>query len=421
MTSSSNNASNNATEGADARSIAARATETSALEAQRPAMTLTGDGGLLPPVSRSQVRPWTVVVVILTALLVLGALYLLWQLSDIIKWVFVAAFLAVALNPAVRWLQRRRVPRLAAIGIVFLALVLVVAGIGALVLPPLVQQVREIGAYLIDAFKQPGGLNQVLQDVANRLGLGAYVDEIRAQLAELPARLGGAAGPLLAVTGSIIGSITALVSVLLLTFFLLKDGERFVEAGLNLIPQTTRSSLRHVLEESTRAVSNYITGNLLISLIAGVTVYIVMLILGMPYAITLALVVAVLDLIPLVGATLGAIIVILVALFINPVWALILLIYFLVYQQIENNFLQPLIYGRSVHLPPLVVFLAVLIGAQLLGILGALLAIPVAEMIRIALAEWLAARARKTGGTPPSVETSAPVDEVVAEAAGPQR
>jgi predicted PurR-regulated permease PerM len=208
--------------------------------------------------------------------------------------------------------------------------------------------------------------------------------------------------------------------VLLLTFFLLKDGERFVEAGLNLVPETTRLSLRRVLEESARAVSNYITGNLLISLVAGVTVYVVMLILGMPYAITLALAVAILDLIPLVGATLGAVIVILVALFINPVWALILLIYFLVYQQVENNFLQPLIYGRSVHLPPLVVFLAVLIGAQLLGILGALLAIPVAEMIRIALVEWLAARARRTSGTPPSAETAAPVDEVVAEAAGSQ-
>jgi predicted PurR-regulated permease PerM len=416
MTSSANNT----TEGADARALASNTAASTAPETPKPTMTLTGDGGLLPPVSRSQVRPWTVVVIILTALLLLGALYLLWQLSDIIKWVFVAAFLAVALNPAVRWLQRRRVPRLAAIGAVFLGLILVVAGIGALVLPPLVQQIREIGAYLIDAFRQPGGLNQVLQDVANRFGLGAYVDEIRAQLAELPGRLGGAAGPLLAVTGSIIGSVTALVSVLLLTFFLLKDGERFVEAGLNFIPETTRPSLRRVLEESARAVSNYISGNLLISLIAGVTVYIVMLILGMPYAITLALLVALLDLIPLVGATLGAIIVILVALFINPVWALVLLIYFLVYQQVENNFLQPLIYGRSVHLPPLVVFLAVLIGAQLLGILGALLAIPVAEMIRIALVEWLAARARKTGGTPPSVETTAPVDEVTAEATGPQ-
>jgi predicted PurR-regulated permease PerM len=152
------------------------------------------------------------------------------------------------------------------------------------------------------------------------------VDEIRAQLAESPARLGGAAGPLLAVTGSIIGSIMALVSMPLLTFFLLKDGDRFVEAGLTLVPETTRLSLRRVLEESARAVSNQITGNLLISLIVGVTVYIVMVILGMLYAITRALVVAALDLIPLVGATLGAIIVILVilvALFINPVWALI--------------------------------------------------------------------------------------------------
>ena len=148
--------------------------------------------------------------------------------------------------------------------------------------------------------------------------------------------------------------------------------------------------MRRLLEQSSGAVSGYITGNLTISLIAGLStfLYLKLPFVNMPYAIILALIVAIFDLIPLVGATIGAIVVSLVGLFVDPVTGVFLIIFFLIYQQVENNVLQPLVYGRSVRLHPVAIFLAVLAGGELLGILGALLAIPVAEIMRILLVDW---------------------------------
>ena len=213
--------------------------------------------------------------------------------------------------------------------------------------------------------------------------------------------------------------MTALVSILLLTFLLLLDNDRFIAAGLTLFHPAQRSRLRRLLGRSAAAIHGYVNGNLAISLIAGVAAYVAMTVLGMPYAVVLALVVALFDLIPLIGGTLGAAVVVLVALFVNPVTAGILAAFFLIYQQVENNLLQPMVYGRSVSLHPLVIFVAVLAGSQLLGILGALLAIPVAEILRILLVEWLAGRARETDGVPHSPDDQTPIEQVAADAAGP--
>jgi predicted PurR-regulated permease PerM len=134
-------------------------------------------------------------------------------------------------------------------------------------------------------------------------------------------------------------------------------------------------------------VSGYVTGNLAISVICGVTTFVVLLILGMPYAAPLALLVAVLDLVPLVGATLGGALLVIVGLFVEPWKAMVLLVFVLVYQQVESNLLQPLVYSQAVQLNGLVILIALLVGGQLLGIPGALLAIPVAEIIRILITE----------------------------------
>jgi predicted PurR-regulated permease PerM len=319
----------------------------------------------------------------------------------------------------VGWLSRRRVPRILAILLVCLVLLLGIAGLGALVLPPLVQQVQELIAAVTAQARAPGGLDQAAEDLASRYGFGGYVESLREQARSLPGRLGEAAGPLLAVAGGVVGSVTALLSVLLLTFFLLLDNDRFIDAGLNLFNPAQRPRLRRLLAESAGAIHGYVNGNLAISLVAGVAAFIALTILGMPYAVALALIVALFDLVPLVGGILGAAIVVLVALFVDPVKAGILAVYFLVYQQVENNVLQPLVYGRSVKLHPLAIFLAVLAGGELLGILGALLAIPVAEIIRILAAEWLASRAKQTGGTVHGPHDDAPVEQVTADAAGP--
>lgn len=244
--------------------------------------------------------------------------------------------------------------------------------------------------------RQPSGANAALQSLASRYGLGGYLNSLRGQASALPGRLSVAAGPLLSVTQGIITSITALISILLVTFFLLLDGDRFIAAGLSLFAVERRPRVRRLLDRSAGAVRGYITGNLLISVIAGVAAFAGLKILGIPYAVVLSLVVALFDLVPLVGATLAGIILVIVAFFVSPIKALILIVYFIVYQQVESNVLQPLIYGRSVDLPPLVIFLAVLAGGELMGILGALIAIPIAEIIRIIGAEWLTSRRGQT-------------------------
>jgi len=376
-----------------------------------PSSTPTLSSHWLPNSAPSQVRPKTVVVVLATALIFVAALYLFWQLRQIVRWSLIAVFLAVALAPAVNWLNRRRIPRILAILLVYFALLLALAGLGTLVLPPLVGQVRSFIDALVRLARQPGGADQAIQQLADRYGLGGYVDTLRAQVAALPGRLSLAAGPLLAITSGIIGSVTALLSILLITFFLLLDGQRLVDGGLNLIPPTRQPQVRRILEQSSRAVYGYISGNLAISLIAGVTAFIAMEIFGVPFALALSLVVALLDLIPLVGATLGAAIVIIIGFFVSPLTGILLIAYFVIYQQVENNVLQPLVYGRSVHLHPLVIFLAVLIGGELLGILGALLAIPTAEIIRILIVEWSASRRDADSEAHGAVDTARPSEQ----------
>jgi predicted PurR-regulated permease PerM len=327
---------------------------------------------------------------LLTALGVFFSLYLLYRLQGVIQGIVLAVFLAVTLNPAVDALHRRPLPRPVAILLVFLAVLIALLIIVRLALPSLVGQVQGIAVVL----QEPGGLSNRVRRLAQPLGLANVVESLR----PLPGQLSGAIGSFTTVTANALTTVAALITIIVLTFFFLNDGAQIVNAGLKLVPESQRPRLRRVLDGSASAVSGYVTGNLTISLIAGAGAFVGMTILGVPYALALALLLAIFDLIPMVGATLGAIPPILAAFGISPVKALILLLYIIVYQQIESNVLNPLLYGRSVHLPALAIFLAVLVGGALMGMLGALIAIPVAEILRILIAEVLASRHRAVYG-----------------------
>jgi predicted PurR-regulated permease PerM len=181
-----------------------------------------------------------------------------------------------------------------------------------------------------------------------------------------------------------------------------------VNAGVGLFPERHQPLVRRLLSRSAGAISGYITGNLAISVICGITTFVVLLLLGMPYAAPLALLVAVLDLIPLVGATLGGALLVIVGLFVEPWKAVVLLVYIVVYQQAEGSLLQPIVYSRAVQLNGLVILIALLVGGQLLGIPGALLAIPVAEIIRILITELVAYRRTPKEAREPAVASSSP-------------
>jgi predicted PurR-regulated permease PerM len=258
-------------------------------------------------------------------------------------------------------------------------------------LPLLVDQINGLTNFVAAAAQAPEGPTQYIKDLAKDNGLGGLVQRIDVELSDLRKELGEVVGNLFSATGQIaIGAasfLAALATVLTLAFFLILGSERYVNAGVGLFAQRHQPLLRRILEQAAGAVSGYVSGNLAISLICGVTTFVVLLLLGMPYAAPLALLVAVLDLIPLVGATLGGALLVIVGLFVEPWKALVLLIFVLVYQQVESNFLQPMVYSQAVQLNGLVILIALLVGGQLLGIPGALLAIPVAEIIRILISE----------------------------------
>src|ERR671911_765731 len=356
----------------------------------------------------------TVAVALLTAAVVLGAFFLLWQVRTFIGWFVIALFLAAVLNPAVNWLQRRHrlMKRPLAIGLTYLALLVALLLVVGIFVPVLVDQINGFIKFVTTAANAPQGPTKYLEGLGKDNGLGGLFQRFSDQLDELRKQLRGVLQNLLSASGQIAvgvaGALAALATVLTLTFFLLLGSERYVNTGVGLFPERHQPLVRRLLSQSAGAISGYITGNLAISVICGITTFIVLLILGMPYAAPLALLVAVLDLIPLVGATLGGALLVIVGVFVEPWKALVLLVFVLVYQQVESNFLQPMVYSKAVQLNGLVILIALLVGGQLLGIPGALLAIPVAEIIRIVVTELLAYRRTAREANEPAVATSAP-------------
>lgn len=343
----------------------------------------------------------TVAIALLTAAVVLGGLFLLWQVRTFIGWFVAALFLAAVLNPLVNWLQRRHrmVKRSLAILLTYLGVVVALIAIVGVFIPVVIQELRDLIDFIVGV-GQAGGLEPYLKGAADQYGLGWVIDRLSAQTSDLPSKLGDLAKSFLLYVGPIAMDAAdlavAVVSILTLTFFMLLGSEHLVNGAVGLFPERQRPLIRGILGQSGGAIFGYISGNLLISLIAGVTTFIWLEVLGVPYPAALALLVAVLDLIPLVGATLGAVVVIVVAFFVAPWKALVLLVWYLIYQNIiEGSILQPMIYSRAVHLDMLTIFVAVLVGALLLSIPGALLAIPVAEIIRIVVTELLAYRRRR--------------------------
>jgi predicted PurR-regulated permease PerM len=196
------------------------------------------------------------------------------------------------------------------------------------------------------------------------------------------------------VVTAVVGAIT----VIFLTYFMLLEGPRTIKGLLALLPEAIRPRYERVGRDIYRTISGYVTGNLLISLVAGVLATVVLFAVGSEFAVALGLLIAILDLVPLAGATLAAIIAATVV-FIEAGWlrCLIVIAFFVAYQQFENHVLQPLVYGRTVQLSPLAVLCAVLIGAQLAGILGALLAIPIAGSLLAIAREILDYRKEAAG------------------------
>jgi predicted PurR-regulated permease PerM len=326
--------------------------------------------------------------------------------KGILIWIFVAIFLALALNPGVEWLLAHGVRRRGfAVGITFVGAIVVISAIAATIIPTLVDQVNEfvdaVPGYFEDLTRGRGPLGFLEREYQ-------ITERVREALEEGGAgRILGFSGTALAITKGVITAVIATVTIAFLTLFMLLEGPTWVERLYSLLPEEQQPRWRAVGDEIYRTIGGYVTGNLVISVIAGVVSTAVLVLLDVPYAVALGLLVALLDLIPLAGATIAAIMVTTVAFLDSTTSGIIVLVFFVLYQQLENHVLQPVVYGRTVQLSPLAVLIAVLIGAELAGIVGALAAIPVAGTIQVVLRDWLKHRRGGMIERPPGTSSAA--------------
>ena len=336
-------------------------------------------------------RSRTILRLLAIAIAVAVTLEVFWIARHVIAWIVIALFLALALDPLVGWIERRgRIGRGPAIAIAYLLLLIVIAAVGATFVPKLVDEVngfvQALPSYVHDLTHGRGRLGFLERRYH-------VVEKVREQVkAGGATKVLGLSGAAVSVTKSVITIIAATVTIVFLTFFMLLEGRGWVERVYSLFPEHTQPRWRRMGHDIYRTVGGYVTGNILISLIAGASVTIVLLVMGVPYAVALGLLVAFLDLIPLAGATVAGIVVAVVAFLHSVPAGIVAVIFVIVYQQLENHFLQPVIYGRTVQLSPLVVLVSVLIGAELAGILGALAAIPVAGTLQVIVRDQLATR-----------------------------
>ncbi len=329
-------------------------------------------------------------------------LYLLVQIRGTLLLLAVAIFLAVALGPAVDFFARR-LPRAAAILLVYVLILSVFSGVLALVVPPVVNGAsdlsRDVPGYVDDLRN-----NDTIRKFDNKYDITSKLSE---EAAKLPEKLGDAAGALQSIAAGAVNAAFQMLTILTMTFFLLLDGRRMAAFLLRRFGGDREQRLRGVFGRIYKSTAGYVSGALTITSINGILTFIVLTILGVPFAVPLAVLMSFFGLIPLVGATIGGVIILLVTLFTDfPQATIIYGIFLLVYQQVENNVLQPFIFKRTVNVHPLAVIFAILAGSSILGVVGALVAIPVAAAVQIMLREFFGADpepdAQAGGSDPPA-------------------
>jgi predicted PurR-regulated permease PerM len=329
----------------------------------------------------------TVLSLLGTIIAVAVALEIIWISRHILTWILIALFLALALNPAVDWFQQHGLKRRgAAAAVTFLLAIGFFVAIGFTFVPTLVSQVNDFVQKLPD-------YTHDITHGRGRLGFLETKYHIQERIQKAVSEGGatkvlGLSGVAISVAKGVITIVVATITIIFMTFFMLLEGPLWVERFYGALPADSQPRWRKVGYDIYRTVGGYVTGNLLISLIAGGSTTVVLLIMGVPYAVALGLIVAILDLIPLAGATIAAILIGIVAFLHSIPAGIVVIVFFVLYQQVENHLLQPLVYGRTVQLSPLTVLISILIGAELAGVVGALGAIPVAGSIQVLLLDW---------------------------------
>jgi predicted PurR-regulated permease PerM len=312
----------------------------------------------------------------------------LWEVRNALLLIYISALIAIGLSPLVNELERKRflrqrVPRWAAILVIYVCIVAALLAVAAMVIPAVVMQARDL------AREFPRLLHQAQQWL---IGHGVLTREISAaeavqQTAPSAAQdtLGLVANAVLGVVGGVFGIITALV----LAFYLLVDSSSLILVFLRLFPREKRAQVNDACRRVTNKISAWLGGQLLLAGIIGSTAALGLFLMGVPFFWVLALVAGIGEMIPIVGPILSAVPAVAVALSVSPTLALGVIIFFVAQQQLENHLLVPKIMQRQVGISPVFIIIALLIGGSLLGVMGAILAVPSAAILKVLLEETL--------------------------------
>src|SRR3954452_1036499 len=321
-----------------------------------------------------------------------------------LRWLFAALFLTLALNPAVDRIQSlhirgRHSPRWLSILLVYVLTFAVFVFLVLQVVPPIVNEAENLGSKVpgyVNDFKDWANQNPQFQELNHKYNI---TGNLKDQASSIPSELGSAAGDVRDVTVSILEHLIAAVTILALTFFLLLDGRQQGERFLTRFDDDTAERLRRIASRIAGVVKAYVSVNLTLAVAAGVFTWLALEILGVDLAVTMGVLVGFLDLMPLIGLTIGGVFVAIVAAFHDfPKSLIIWAILFVIYQQVQDRVIQPLLYRSAVQIHPAIAILSILVGAELAGVLGALLAIPTAATIGVLIDEGVTWR-RETSGT----------------------
>lgn len=333
----------------------------------------------------------TTTIVVLTILLILGIVSVLVVIGEILVLILIAAILATGLSPVVDALERRtwtrrrwRLPRTGAIILVYVGLLVALGLLGSLLITPLVSESEQVFQRAPEFY---GRLRETLVGLRQRY---AWLPDLTAILDRLPQEAGRLTSYISAATGvafRVFGGVVSAVTVLILSFYMLLEGPAIKEGFLDLFPRKHHRQLETVLRRVGLKFGGWLRGQLFLGLIIGMLAGVGTWALGLPYPFLLGVAAGVTELIPLMGPVLGAIPAVLVALF-GPTWRLLaVIVFFAVVQQAEGNFLVPRVMKQAVGLSPLLTLVAIMIGANLMGIIGALLAVPVAAALQVIVGE----------------------------------
>jgi predicted PurR-regulated permease PerM len=331
-----------------------------------------------------------VIRITVTVVAVLFAVNLIYLVRNVLVLVVVAAFLAVGINPAVRRLERLGLNRGQAVAVIFLSGLVFVTAFALAVIPPLVSQVTTFATNLPDYVENLAKENPRIQEWVEDNDIP---DKLRDATSNFPSLISNSFGSVLGIAGSVAGTLFNMLTITVLTIYFSLSLSQLHEGTLRLVPKSKREQARDLLDPILEKIGGYIAGQITVALIAGVLAFAFLAILDVPSPIALALWVSIAALIPMVGATLGAIPAVIVAFFDSTGLGITTLVYFIAYQQIENYVIAPRIMTRAVDISPAAVLLAALIGGSLLGFFGALMAIPTAAAIKLLTQELIVPKA----------------------------